>query len=217
MLEKKGDLAASATVQSTEYTSSIAGDFAYAVDNKLFINANYQKFDNSSDNRARFFELGMGYYSKVGRFGFFESSLLYGNVKGIIELEPNQSMNFSMHAPSLSSIIGVKNKHLFGALGLKGGLLCRIHTSYFNISDNSTSPWYANDPGVQALEFMRHAAFIQFSATVGVKYKAISISIFNSFLAGPKAYGTSQNFAADKFAVGLRIQFNLSTFPCQGK
>lgn len=210
MLEKEGDLAVSSTFQSTPYTYSMAGDAAYALDNKLFINANFQHFQNGYLHRGNFFELGMGYYNRLGKFGFFESSLMYGRASGILEMKPDQIMNFSMHVPSFSGVIGVKSKYLFATFGLKGGLLYKDYTSYANENDHATMPWYMDDHGVHALELMHHAAYAQFAATLGVKYKAISLSYFNSILTGPKAYGTSYNFQADQIAGGLRLQVNLN-------
>lgn len=210
MLENKGDMVVSGTLQTTPYSGSVAGDLAFALNNKLFINGNFQYFENSPDIRANFFEFGMGYYSKVGEYGFFESSLLYGQARGLYKFNPGQQMYFSMHAPSVSSIIGVKVKYLFASLGIKGGLLYKNETSYSNTSTDWRNPWFVDDHGVYALEFMRYAAFSQFTATIGVKYKAVSLSFYNSILAGPKAYGTSYTFQADRIAAGLRLQMNLN-------
>ncbi|MHB1276941.1 MAG: hypothetical protein ACYC1Q_00925 [Bacteroidia bacterium] len=210
MLEKQGDLAVSATYQSTPYTNSLAGDLAYAIDKRLFVNANYQYFENTPSNRAGFMEFGIGYYNKVGRFGFFESSLLYGRARGILELKPEQIMNFSLHVPTISAIIGVKNKYLFASFGIKGGVLFKDQTTYSYGNDYYTTPWFMDDPGVNALEYMHYAAFSQFTGTIGVKYEGVSLSYFNSVLAGPKAYGTTYRFQADQFAGGLRLQVNLN-------
>lgn len=210
MLEEQGDLAVSGTLQITPYSGSIAGDLAFALDSMFFITGNYQYFEYSPDIRASFFEFGMGYYSKVGKYGFFESSLLYGQTRGLYELNPGQIMYFSMHAPSVSGILGVKGKYLFASLGIKVGLLDKIETSYINTSADWRNPWYNGDHGVYALEYMRYAAFSQFTATIGVKYNAVSLSYFNAILAGPKAYGTRYRFQAEQFAAGLRLQVNLN-------
>lgn len=215
MFEKKGDVVASATLQSTPYTLSVAGDLAYAIDKRFFVNANYQYFEWNPENKGEFMELGVGYYRKLGKYGFLESSLLYGRARGLLELKPGQIMYFSLHNPSVSGVIGAKSKYFFASFGVKGGLLYKNQTSYYNIANTPYdyyNPWFVNDHGVYALEYMRYAAYLQLAGTIGVKYKAVSLSYFNTLLAGPQAYGTSYIFQADQFAGGLRLQLNLNIF-----